>query len=182
MRKDLAPHFNKRTRFCGTFIKYGQKNGYKGRLEQTVLLINIIEITNPTIILTDHLWFNYTKGFSVLNLQSGDIIEFNARVDVYQKGYSEDSEDNPFRLDYRLTYPRNIKIVGKAEDDFSENDRYNKSIIEKIIQHNDNRLERLQHKRDKNEPLQQSLISTPKRKIGRGRDTTLFDFLKKKAE
>lgn len=97
-----------RHRFTATFSRFGTKNGFKGLVE-TVLLIDVKDANGN--IVTNHLWFNKTKGFASLSLNEGDVVEFTARVDEYTKGYFGRREDvyKPIEKDYRLTYPTNIK-------------------------------------------------------------------------
>lgn len=108
MRTELAKKYNERERFSGIFQNFGIKRGYRHK-ETTVILSQIKDSKGN--ILTDHLWFNYTKEFKKLwhsgKLQTGKIIEFNARVKIYTKGYEKDE------FDYNLQYPRKLKIIGE---------------------------------------------------------------------
>jgi hypothetical protein len=117
MRKELAKIDGVRATFQGTFVRLGQKNGYRGPLT-TVLLSDIRDLSgNPVC---DHLWFNYTKGFSALNLWGGELVEFDARVAEYEKGYKgrniDRMVDAPVEEDYKLGYPTKIHVV-KAQGD-----------------------------------------------------------------
>lgn len=109
MRKELTRYIEIRGTFTGTFIRKGMKNGYKGPLE-TILLGNIRNENGD--ILTDHLWFNMTKGFKSLGkLEEGDIIQFNARCKGYEKGYKGYRDDvyKPIEKDFKLSHPTKIK-------------------------------------------------------------------------
>ena len=99
-----------RHRFYGTFERFGEKRGYRF-MERTVLLKDIKDENGN--LLTDHLWFNYTKGFSKINLQQGCVVEFFARVDTYEKGYFGYRDDiyYPPCVDYKLSRPTKIKLV-----------------------------------------------------------------------
>ena len=82
--------------------------------EPTVLLVDIKDEFD--VILTDHLWFNYTKGFQDLGkLKPGDQIEFDARVAKYEKGYKGRDEflqlSRPVETDYHLSYPTKLKKI-----------------------------------------------------------------------
>ena len=60
-------------KFSGRFIKYGFKyNDFQKKYASpTILLGNIKLITgDETLDLTDHLWFNLTKGFKKLGVPS----------------------------------------------------------------------------------------------------------------
>ncbi len=116
MRKQLADlGSSERRTFVGTFARFGTKNGWRGRIEQTCLLKDIREPGGQVI--TDHLWFNLTKAFAALSLEMGDMVQFEARVKPYLKGYV--SRDHPFatqEIDYRLDRPTRVKKVGRVSD------------------------------------------------------------------
>jgi len=94
-----------RETFTGEFIRFGEKRGWKGNTELTVLLSNIKDKNGQLI--TDHLWFNYTKGFKQLCMNPGDIIQFNGRVQGYMKGYQgrDDYVLTSSSTDYKLSHP-----------------------------------------------------------------------------
>lgn len=101
MRKELGKRYGNRIKVYGTFEKFGKKEGWKGELLTTVLLVGIRDKTGK--VLTDHLWFNFTKEFQkIKNLCPGDLIRFEARVDGYMKGYKKD------QFDYKLSRPSKI--------------------------------------------------------------------------
>ena len=114
LRKALKNLGNEqRYTFVGTFVREGIKPAYKGLPLPTILLQDIKLISTDEII-TDHLWFNKTKQFSKLSLHTGDIVQFDARVSVYEKGYKGYREDVfcPVSKDYKLSYPTKIKKLG----------------------------------------------------------------------
>lgn len=100
--------------FTGEFSRFGVKNGYMGQ-QKTILLQNIKNEKGELV--TDHLWFNYIKGFKKINLQKGDIIKFSARVNLYEKGYKGYREDIyvPITYDYKLSYPTNIQKIDSGD-------------------------------------------------------------------
>jgi len=108
IRKNLATIEGVRDIFTGTFERFGVKNGWAG-VEKTVLLKDIKNKNGD--IISDHLWFNFTKGFENLQLEKGDIIQFEARVKEYYKGYKGYREGiyKPIEKDYKLSYPSKIK-------------------------------------------------------------------------
>ena len=115
MRKNLQKiGTQERHTFTGTFVRYGFKSGYKGMIE-TPLLKDIKDIEGNPI--TDHLWFTKTKGFSQYELNEGDVLQFDARVSIYQKGYKGydfmKQLECPIQDDYKLSYPTKIKLVEK---------------------------------------------------------------------
>ena len=99
---------NERQIFTGTFVRFGEKTGYKGPVS-TVLLKDIHGDSGQ--ILTDHLWFNLTKGFKALRMKENDIIEFHARVKRYVKGYQGHREGvyTPVEMDYKLSHPNKLR-------------------------------------------------------------------------
>ena len=112
MREKLAEDEDVRMIFTGVFKRFGKKtNNYKGWLETTVLLVNVKNEKGE--IVTDHLWFNYTKGFRNLgDLEQGNMIEFHARVKSYLKGYVNRRDYIDEReLDYKLSHPSKIRKI-----------------------------------------------------------------------
>jgi hypothetical protein len=109
MRKALAARQGERATFHGTFERLGTKNGWQGRQDQTVLLTEVCDATGTPV--CDHLWFNLTKAFALLRLQPGDIVQFDARVKKYLKGYFGRREEvyRPAEVDYKLSHPTRVK-------------------------------------------------------------------------
>ena len=100
-RKELGTNGEVRDTFIGIFERLGSKNGWFG--QRTVLLKDIKNKEGEVI--TDHLWFNLTKGFQKLHMREGDIIQFDARVKAYVKGYNKIDR----KIDYKLSYPTKLK-------------------------------------------------------------------------
>jgi len=115
LREDLAKICNVRRRFEGTFVRFGQRSGYKGVLT-TILLKNVRDISSGKTV-TDHLWFTMGKGFEKLALKEDDVIRFDARVTEYVKGYkgncNDDEEHKPLERDFRLSFPTKFVKVSK---------------------------------------------------------------------
>lgn len=111
MRDRLGAIDGERQTFFAEFVRLGVKNGYKGT-EETVLLKKIHDSSGKFI--TDHLWFNLTRGFEKLNLKEGDRIQFDARVKSYTKGYKGRLAKilNPSKAreskDFKLSHPTRI--------------------------------------------------------------------------
>ena len=111
MRKELAAEEGKRKKFKAIFDRVGKKVNYKGYSEETILLKNIIDIESNKIV-ADHVWFNYTQGFVKASLSAGDIVEFEARVKEYRKGYvNRNYQINNSTTDFKLSNPTRIKKV-----------------------------------------------------------------------
>jgi len=64
-------------------------------------------------LVADHLWVDLTKEFMLLKLNSGDMVEFRARVKKYVKGYKgwRAINDAPIETDYTLVNPTKVKKV-----------------------------------------------------------------------
>lgn len=118
MRVELSKIDNIRDTFRGEFVRFGTKNGWKGVTVPTILLKNVI-LESDGRLMTDHLWFNATKGFLSIELQKGDLIRFDARVTRYKKGYRgynlEKNCRSPISYDYKLSRPTKIEKVCFAQ-------------------------------------------------------------------
>jgi hypothetical protein len=111
MRKLLASQDGTRKKFRGIFSRFGKKQHYKGYVVETILIINVTDAEDD-IVLTDHIWFNLTKGFEKLNLTPGAVIEFEARVTPYKKGYvNRRYKINERKIDFRLSHPTRLKVI-----------------------------------------------------------------------
>ncbi len=114
MREKLAHREGKRTRFGASVEQFGQKPGWKGRSEQTMLLRDVRELQSGERV-ADHLWFTYTKRWQDADVSPGNKVEFDARVKAYECGYQgrrwKARVNNPPRVDFKLAYPTQIEIV-----------------------------------------------------------------------
>lgn len=91
-----------RHRFTAEYGTVGYKQQY-GHFLPTLMLKNV-KYNNKLV--TDHIWFNYTKGFCMLGkLKAGDFISFDTRVNTYQKGYFPIKD-----YDYDLERPTKINL------------------------------------------------------------------------
>jgi hypothetical protein len=111
MRTELKKIQGNRGKFNGIFEKYGSKKNWNGYPETTVLLKEIKDVNGKVV--SDHLWFNLTKGFEEIGeINEGDIISFEARVKPYTKGYVNYREGiDDRRTDYRLSHPTKFYII-----------------------------------------------------------------------
>jgi hypothetical protein len=109
MRKELKKIDQQRELFRGVFKRYGLKSGYKGASTETILLAAIRDGNGNLI--CDHLWFNMTKGFQQLGtLKEGDMVQFEARVKKYRKGYvNQRAGIDQSTFDYKLSHPTRIE-------------------------------------------------------------------------
>ena len=114
MRKKLAAEAGQRKKFSAIFDRIGKKINIRGYSEETILLRNLIDIETNKII-TDHMWFAFTKGFQKLTLTSGDILAFEARIKGYSKGYvNKKFNINTRTTDYKLSHPTKITRMETA--------------------------------------------------------------------
>jgi hypothetical protein len=82
-----------------------------------------VRALDDAAVAADHLWFPMTKAFEALGpLTQGDVIEFDARVTRYEKGYRGRRVDvaieNPPAYDFRLSRP--TRLVRYAAGDSNE--------------------------------------------------------------
>jgi hypothetical protein len=111
MRNALASDNGERKKFHAAFSRFGKKVNYQGYSDRTVLLVNIID-AETNMMVTDHVWFSYTKGFEKLNLKPGLHVAFEARIKGYKKGYVNKKYNiNNSKLDYKLNNPTRISII-----------------------------------------------------------------------
>jgi len=116
MRRALKSLEGVRTVFHGTVVQFGMKSGYTGRDLPTLMMKDVMDSADN--IVTDHLWFMVGKQLAALHLQIGDVISFQARVTIYEKGYKgyRDDVDKPIEIDYRLSNPTKITRIASVND------------------------------------------------------------------
>lgn len=112
----LKLRIGQRLRFSGTFVRLGTKPAYRGLVLPAILLKAITNLATGEVVSDQH-WFNYTKTLKALGaLTAGDVIEFNARVDNYQKGYPENQAegcDQSSKTACQLTHLTKTVRVGR---------------------------------------------------------------------
>lgn len=98
--------------FSAKFVRKGYKSGFRGDI--TTYLFSDVMCDGE--LLTDHIWITETKGLKSLDLVENNIVQFNARVSLYTKGYQGRREDVPRRCetDCKLSYPNNFKIIAES--------------------------------------------------------------------
>lgn len=111
MRTTLKKLDQVRKKFRGVFQREGKKINWNGYSEPTILLRSITDEAGKVV--TDHLWFSKTKSFDALGkLEQGDVIEFEARITPYLKGYvNRRSKIDQSSTDYKLSRPTKVSIV-----------------------------------------------------------------------
>jgi hypothetical protein len=111
MRKNLEEKLGLRKKFRAVFTRFGKKVNYQGYTDITVLLTHLVD-TETNSLVSDHQWFAYTKGFEKAQLKEGAIIEFEARVKKYKKGYvNRKLSINDRKSDYKLSHPTHIREI-----------------------------------------------------------------------
>lgn len=95
MRRKLQAVEGQRLTFIGAFERLGVKAGYNSQ-DLTVLLKDVRRASGE--MMTDHQWFNYTKGFQVLRLEKGDLVQFDARSMPYRRGKNDYQLDRPTKI------------------------------------------------------------------------------------
>jgi len=116
MRTKLKSIDQIRKTFQGVFEREGKKVNWNGYSEPTLLLYHIKDEAGTVV--ADHLWFSMTKAFEALGtLQKGDVIEFEARVSVYRKGYVNRAMNMSKRsTDYKLSRPTKVRLISKKNE------------------------------------------------------------------
>jgi hypothetical protein len=110
MRSGLSKDEGVRKRFEGTFSRLGKKRNYNGYSEDTILLTNIVDSESNEWV-ADHAWFSYTKGFEKVQLTEGCVVQFEARVKAYSKGYVNRALGMTKRkTDLKLSHPTQIQV------------------------------------------------------------------------
>ncbi|MEI6950459.1 hypothetical protein V9K67_24970 [Paraflavisolibacter sp. H34] len=111
MRKELSNSEGERRRFRAVFSRFGSKVNYKGHSEPTLLLTKVAEADTGKLV-TDHVWFAYTQGFQACTLTAGVVVEFEARVKAYTKGYvNRRIGIDQKTTDYKLSHPTKITVL-----------------------------------------------------------------------
>lgn len=113
MRKGLAKDEGVRKRFRAQFVRLGKKTNYKGYSEDTLLFRDVRSADDKQLV-ADHVWFTFSKGFEAIHWEEGLVIEFDARIRKYQKGYVNKALGRQKRsTDFKLSHPTRIKPVAE---------------------------------------------------------------------
>lgn len=111
MRRELGKEEGQRKKFQAVFVRLGKKTSYKGYSEETLLLKQVKDVATNQIV-TDHIWFTFTKGFEKIELTEGTLIEFEARIKEYRKGYVNNRYGiDKSSKDFKLSHPTRIQAV-----------------------------------------------------------------------
>ena len=111
MRKELKKiGCEERHTFTAIVEKFSLKNGFRGLPLRTILLTNVM---HEGIVVANHVWLTCGKRFYSAILLPGDLIQFDARIKEYEKGYKGRKIDvhKPIKKDFCLSYPTKIKVL-----------------------------------------------------------------------
>lgn len=110
MRKELKEIDGTRLRFRAVVERFGTKV-YRDYEDTTILLKNVTRV-DTGLQVTDHIWFTVGKTIDNLDLKPGEIVEFDARVGNYSKGYVNHRQGiDDRKIDYKLNRPTRFKRV-----------------------------------------------------------------------
>lgn len=101
MRDLLAIYKNKEINVRAYFHRFGYKRN-------NTLSVLVEKVFYDDLMLTEHSWIEYSDEFKNLDINSGDLISFNATVVQYEKKES---------TDYGLANIKNIKVLSKCGKD-----------------------------------------------------------------
>jgi hypothetical protein len=116
MREKLKEINGTRLRFRAVVEAFGKKPSFRGLPKDTILLKDVRRgDTNEEV--ADHCWMTVGKTIAQQNLQIGDLVQFDARVDTYWKGYVNHREGIDERtLDYKLSRATQFKKIDRVEE------------------------------------------------------------------
>jgi hypothetical protein len=76
-------------------------------------LVRVIDLETLKVV-TNHVWFSYTQGFEKANISPGVIVEFEARVKTYKKGYANRKfQIDERQIDFKLSHPTRITVISR---------------------------------------------------------------------
>lgn len=108
--KELGLH--QRYVFQATVAGFGSKN-IRGQKQATIILTKVNQNGKRV---ANHLWFETRKIFN--NCKIGDVVEFEAEIDCYVKGYKGQNKKlfntKPLAFDYQLSNPLNVHKIANA--------------------------------------------------------------------
>ena len=117
MREALIALEGQRVRVRGVFRRLGRKQGFAGPEESITVLLSPVLLPDGSMV-SDHLWFNMTRGFAALDLRRGMVVELSARVARYKKPTRDWARgtDDPISEDLKLVRPTGLRVVGREPE------------------------------------------------------------------
>ena len=114
MRSALAARNGQRLKFRAVVDHYGWKDNWHGYPIQTVMLRDVI-FASDDLEACDHLWFTCGKWARMLS--PGATIEFEARIDAYEKGFQGGRAERLglawSEIDFHLERPTKVTILSR---------------------------------------------------------------------
>ena len=115
MRKELEQRDGRRGTFTATFERFGSKPAYKGPPIVTLLFVDVRDASDKVV--ADHLWFKTALCWERADLKPGELVQFDARVREYWKGYrGHRDEGEGLTKDYGLRYPKNDRELSRKPE------------------------------------------------------------------
>ena len=101
---------DKRHTFTAIVGRFSLKTGFRGLPLKTIMLL---KVKCDGVVVASHVWLTFGRRFHSAVLLPGDLIQFDARVKQYEKGYKGRKLDvyKPVSKDYGLSYPTKIKVL-----------------------------------------------------------------------
>lgn len=107
----------RRVRVTATYVGVGTRSAL-GHSFPTVLVRNVLDAESGEL-LADHLWFNRGNIWRHAAPHRGDRVQFIARAVEYRTGCWGPNRlvraDNPPRVEYKLTPPEELTIIGHRQ-------------------------------------------------------------------
>ena len=119
---------DKRYTFTAIVERFSLKNGFRNLPLRTILLTNV---RYEGKLVADHVWLTCGRRIYSAVLIPGDLIQLDARIKEYEKGYKGRREDvyKPISRDYCLSYPTKIKVLTRGyKKESNEYERKNNSL------------------------------------------------------
>lgn len=108
MRKELGVRVGDRRRFRGRVERFGK---LPQRRTPTIMLQDVV-FADSSEYATDHIWFKKGKAWD--RIRHGDVVEFDARIAEYEKGWRGRKPKPgapPPSDDYLLQRPTKVQVV-----------------------------------------------------------------------
>lgn len=121
MRKELKTFLDQKVQLTGTLDRYGMKSEYIGGNTVTILMKDItLTNQNGHTIRLDHAWLKAGKTLAKLNAPAGSMLNMNAHVKEYVKGYvGRDREIGVYTdnrtVDYGIQRASAIKVKSSGK-------------------------------------------------------------------
>jgi len=113
MRDALAMLDGERLTVQATVLRFSRAIDWGGVRKPTLLLGAVTTLEGA--LLADHLWLDLGKRLTVLDLRTGDLLQFSGRVAAYRRGLKRNpGEPMQYTVDYGLVYPSQCRVAARA--------------------------------------------------------------------